>query len=353
MYHIDIQHVIYANAGSYGAEALGPTFTQTGRLDGPRRFRWSKLARNAVSFVVLSLALTFFVPNSASALVKSNEPFDSKKIPVELQAWWTPNYGHVHAGTRLPLGQTVSGILHLDVRVVLHNNPSTVTRVRIATENGTPSGYSKTVSFKCPYSGTGDVNCAFNVPFDLDTKLMKDGWRELRLAAKMTTPDGKEYFNSSGIPLNVQNGTSDSNYNRYCNNTSLIGRGWYTGFDYTNAIIECVPLKPISGIHTFRVRAQKPSEHLTVVLDRSHYIPAAGPYPEQPAQAGGDILFDQSGDFQSWQPITIDTKKLTNGWHTLGVSSTNPGGDTSTCSYCKGEFNQLQGAAKVWFYVAN
>ena len=293
----------------------------------------------------------FLISNNALALVKEDEPFDPRQIPVELHGWWAPNFGHIHAGLRLPLGQKVSGTMDLNVRIVLHNNPGHLFRLRISAESS-PS-FSKKLNLSCPYDGVTNSTCAFNVPFSVDTTKMRDGWRELRVAAYASTPDKKVLFNSSGIPIYVDNGKPDRNYNRYCNNTSLIGRGWYTGFGYTNAIIECVPLKPISGIHTFRVRAQNASERLRVGLDTTHHIPAVGPYPEQQPNPSGRTLFDGMGNFQKWVPIEVDTRLLMNGWHTLSVASFGPKGSTSDCSYCKGEINKPTGIAKIWFFVEN
>jgi len=277
--------------------------------------------------------------------------FDTRRIPVELQAWWFPNFGHIHAAALLPLGQTVSGTLNFDVRIVLHDNPSRLTELRIDTELSVFLRIPLNLS--CPYDGTASTNCAFNVPVSFDTTKLPNGFREMRIRATTQTPDGIKYLNSSGIPLNVQNGGGGgSDYNRWCNNTSLIGRAWYEGFGYTNAVIECVPLQPVSGQHTFRVRAQKDSGHLTVALDKTHFIPAVGSWPVVNARPG-KILFDQDGDFQSFFPIAIDTTTLEDGWHSLAVQSTNPAGGTSSCSYCKGEINHPSGVAKIWFYVQN
>ena len=277
--------------------------------------------------------------------------FDKRRIPIELQAWWIPNFGHVHAAALLPLGQKVSGVLNFDVRIVLHDNPSRLVELRFDTEGGV--FLRMPLNLSCPYDGTTSTNCAFNVPVTLDTTRMREGWREIRIRATTDTPDGKRYLNSSGVAFYVDNGSgSDSNYNRFCNNTSLIGRGWYEGFGYANAIIECVPLDVVSGQVTFRVRAQQPSKHLQVVMDRTHPIPSVGPWPVVQGRTGA-LLFDQDGDFQNWVPVAIDTTQLEDGWHSLAVRSDGPNGEVSTCSYCKGETNHNSGTAKMWFYVQN
>ncbi len=277
--------------------------------------------------------------------------FNPRRIPIELQAWWAPNFGHIHAAAMLPLGQDVSGTLDFDVRIVLHDNPSHLVELRIDTDQGV---FKKIpLNLRCPYDGRTSTNCAFNVPVSLDTTKMTNGWREIRIRATSDSPDGKRFLNSSGIPLRIVNGGGGggSNYNRWCNNRSLIGRGWYDGFGYTNAVIECVPLETVSGVHTFNVRAQQTSNHLQVALDKTHYIPAVGSWPEV-APSAGRILFDRAGNFQSFMPITVDTRQLANGWHSLAVTSTGDGG-TSSCAFCNGEHNNPAGVAKIWFFVQN
>ena len=93
---------------------------------------------------------------------------------------------------------------------------------------------------------------------------------------------------------------------------------------------------------------------VTVALDQNHYIPAAPPWAEQPA-TNGPVLFDKDGDFRKdYVPITIDTRTLANGWHTLAAKSVGVTGDTSSCSYCDPKvISKNQAVAKIWFYVDN
>jgi hypothetical protein len=276
--------------------------------------------------------------------------FDRRRIPVELQAWWAPNFGHVHAAAKLPLGQEVSGVIEFDVRIVLHDNPGHLYELRIDTDEGVFERIP--LDLACPYDGIESTNCAFSVPVSLDTRGMTDGWREIRIRATTETPDGFEFLNSSGIPVLVNNGGPRIDYEREIDNHGLIGRGWYEGFGYTNAWIGNVPESKVSDVYTFQVRAQKESEHLTVVLDKTHYIPAVGSWPEQ-LPSPGQVLFDQHGDWGSFFPIDIDTRTLSNGWHTIAVKSTGPNGSISECGFCNGELNKPSGVAKAWFFVEN
>lgn len=291
------------------------------------------------------------VINASMALSDTNEidfgPFNQRLVHVEMQAWWMPAYGHIHVAVVVPLGQTITGTLPIPIRIVLHDNPATLKQLRIDTDKGVflkvPLG-----DLTCP----GSV-CAWSLTVLVDTTKIPNGWRELRFRAETKTPDGKAYLPSSGVPVYVKNGTSkDSNYNRFCNNTSLIGRGWYDGFGYSNAIIDCVPLAPVKGKITFRVRSQETSQRLIVDIDKSHFIPAVGTWPEQEDAAGTNV-FDKAGDFQSWQNITIDTTTMANGWHSLAVRSVGPKGEISQCIGCPSGQSFPSGAAKIWFYVQN
>jgi len=145
---------------------------------------------------------------SISARSDHFDSFAPNVIPIELQGWWIPDYGHVHAAVFLPIGpdHTVSGTLELNIRVVLHNNPSELYEIRFDDEKG----ILKRVPVDPPRTCTG--TCAWEFTESLDTALMKSGWREFRIKALTRTPDGIRYSNSSGIMLNVQNGGPTKNY---------------------------------------------------------------------------------------------------------------------------------------------
>lgn len=281
-----------------------------------------------------------------------SQDFDPKKIRIEIQSWWVPAFGHVHAAAMLPFGQTVSGTFTLNVRVVIHNNPSKVYKVYTSSDENIK--FTRYVSLTCPYDGVNETNCAFNVPLEINTTLMSDGWREFLVEVHSTTPDGKKFLGVGRMPIYVDNGKADLNYTKFAGPLKpLYGSGYYTNMEYTYAKIQDVPRTPIRGTFTFKVHTRSTfSSHLTVELDKSHFIPAVGPWPEQPMSAG-ITLFDKDGTFSSDVPITIDTLKLVNGWHTLAAKSVGVGDGTSVCSYCGPEPSKLAGVAKIWFYVQN
>jgi len=285
----------------------------------------------------------------AAASVNDFGAFDKNRLPVEMQAWWTPAFGHIHLAALVPFGQPVRGIIEIPIRIVFHDNPSVLQYLSVHTDEK-PQLRIPMGDLRC----TQEV-CAWAFTIRLDTTKMSSGWRELRLRTDAETPDGNRFLSSSGIPILVQNGGKVKHYERYCNNTGLMGRGWYDGFGYTVGIIECVPTAPVKGVVTFRARAHHASKHLRIDLDKSHFIPAVGLWPQQNDTAGV-TLFDKTGNFSSsknWISVTIDTRSLSNGWHTLAVQSTGPKGDVSRCPGCPNVLSFPAGVAKMWFYVQN
>ncbi len=276
--------------------------------------------------------------------------FDPRQIPIEIQSWWMPDYGHIHAAANLPVGQEIGDKLNFDVRIVLHHNPSHLYKLRFDVYNDPGSTVaSYDLDAICPQN-TPEKTCAFNVPVSLDTSKWGTGWKMLRIRATVETPDGKRFTTSSEVPLFIPGGGDNGNH---CIEDCLIGKGWYDGIGYALAQFKEIPLQPVSGVHTFHVRAfKKPSNHLTVNLDSSHFVLAVAPWPEVPPTSGV-TLFDQDGDFKDYIPIEIDTTKLANGWHSIAVRTTSPQGEVSNCDTCSGELNHLEGVAKVWFFVQN
>src|SRR5262249_31361972 len=152
-----------------------------------------------------------------------------------------------------------------DLRVVIHDNPSKVFKVYATTESTTLT--SKKVDFSCPYDGVHETNCAFSVPLSLDTNLVPDGWRELRLKVKALTPDGKTFYVSSSLGIRVENGKTDSDYSKFSGTSKRVGGvAYYTGVTETSARFEDSPRSPVSGIYKFKVRTADSSSRLTVDL---------------------------------------------------------------------------------------
>jgi hypothetical protein len=306
--------------------------------------------------------------------------FNPAEIPIEVQAWWgNPAvgglpFGHIHAAIALPIGQTVSGVLQREVRIVLHDNPSPVYRLRIRDDRGNIY-VDQALTFTCPFDGVTSTNCAMSVPVTINTAARRadgtirapDGWRALRLEVQADSADPNIfiYETSSIIPLQFQNGAPRADFR---DDSGLVtrfeGMGLYGEIYPAVGVIENAPTAPVSGTYVFQVRTHNPrgnpSRFLQVALDKSHRIPATGAWPEEPPSTGQILLEDSvpvgSSDIplRVVRDIAVDTTKLTNGWHSLAVRSEGQRDEASTCSYCAGLPDQFNsGVAKIWFYVQN
>src|SRR4051794_11071175 len=111
-----------------------------------------------------SIVYLLFTMNASAA------GFDPRQIPLEIQSWWAPAFGHIHAAAVLPVRQTVSGKFTLNVRIVLHNNPSHLYLVYTSSDENVK--FEKHVSLDCPYDGKNESTCAWNVPIEINTTLM-------------------------------------------------------------------------------------------------------------------------------------------------------------------------------------
>lgn len=271
--------------------------------------------------------------------------FDPGHIPVELQAWWVPAYGHIHAAVMIPFGQAISGVVQVPVRIVMHNNPGTLFMLRVDDEQSTR--IKMPLDLRCP-----TTICAWSFTLPLDTNKFPNGWRMFRFRAQVRTPDGKAFLNSSDIPMLVSNGSGGSNALRFGSTNYIIGKGWYEGFDYTNVAIEHVPTTPVKGLLALRVQVHKGGANLIVDLDKSHFIPAVGPWPLQGDTVGVPLLNIASRPGE-WRDVVIDTIPLANGWHSFQVRTDNPKGAVSVCTGCPPDINHPAGIAKFWFYVQN
>ena len=302
-----------------------------------------------------------------------------KEIPIEIQAWWNPQtgnpaideffgFGHEHLLCFWPIGQAITGVLSTPCRIMLHNNPSTANKFAF---HLAPGNVIKTLplNLECPYNAPTPSNCAWNVNVSLDTGGWPAGWRHLRLRVVQNTADGQTWTTSSEIPFavkctppNCSGGEFPSCIGDPANNKAcIIGKSWYTNFDYQNVRINGIPTAPVSGTMTLKIAASKgQSQKLEVFLDRSHFIPAVGPWNAEPSlpnnPPGWPKTFANPPVGQDFT-VTIDTTQLPNGWHSLAARNTAARGGNSSCksacNYTVVNPNFETGVAKFWFFVQN
>ena len=169
-----------------------------------------------------------------------------------MQTWWiqTPGktgttFGHMHVGACLPTERTVSGVMGIDVRIILHDNPGEFDywnwcwcRTRRSYRFPTRTDLH---GLTCP-SGT----CVGWSHADVDTRQLDyDGRQELRIRAYTNTPDGNVMHSSINAFLDLANGKSVNPLDRRAYQR---GKGRYTGSGYCEAsFLSAVPYGPVSG----------------------------------------------------------------------------------------------------------
>lgn len=290
--------------------------------------------RRPLPGILLSLLIVaILVPWAAATASAAVDPlactgYGTKRVFLESQAWWTrtpgktgTDHGHVHVGTCFPHAQKISGVVRFDVRVILHDNPGTLTHLNlgIAGEWGSIRSAALTPNWRCGV----DKTCTRWFTVYVDTrKAEADGRHEFRMRAQVKEPDGKESIASTGWLAWLNNGKTIDHYR---DSWSAEARGWYTDVGYANAKIESLPMTARSGWWAPWVRMTAgsggiPVTSYRVVLD-----------PDFHAGDPGITLRSGAGSFKG--QIGIDTRKLRNGKHKLvlmananaSVGSTNRG----------------------------
>jgi hypothetical protein len=288
----------------------------------------SSPARAAV--ILLGAAILLIVAPVASPTVGSGTAaatpnpltcsgYPEHRIFLESQTWWitTPglagtNFGHMHVGACLPDRQHVSGLIGIDVRIILHDNPGTF-------DYFNPVLVSDTQEISLPHVMTlhgmtcSVATCSAIAHVDVDTSLLNfDGYEEIRIRAYTNTPDGNIMHSSINALPYVANGKPVNDLDRRAYER---GKGWYTGSGYCEAsFVSAIPTDAISGTWTPTVKIENhgdtddlPVTHHTITIDPDfHAIP---PVP-------GTIIVDGSGQLLQ-TTLSIDTTTLSNGIHRL------------------------------------
>ena len=270
--------------------------------------------------------------------------YPEPRIFVESQSWWmqTPgangtDFGHMHLGACMPYDQTLTGIVGIDVRIILHDNPGTfdyLNPVLVSNSQELSLPHVLTLNgFTCP-EGT----CTTWVHLDVDTRLIvSDGLEELRVRAYTIEPDGNIMHSSINTVAYFDNGYPLSNLDRRAYQR---GKGWYTGAGYCESdVLSNLPVGPVSGVWTPQLQIvdhgaadDLPVTHSSVRLDPDFHATPVVP---------GTILIDASVPWTG--SVAIDTTTLTNGRHRLLLRA--------DCDDPRGSTNS--GVLAVFFTVAN
>lgn len=250
------------------------------------------------------------------------------RVFLESQGWWmrTPgkngtDFGHLHSGTCFPWGQTLSGVVHFEQRVVMHMNPGTLIRARVYMfHSGAPEPMKQfTPNYRCQAE-----TCTWSFPYDLDTRLSYDGCQEFRFQAWVREPDGKELLATTGWRANIRNGRPVRSYCDARGINFTEGRGWYTGFGYENGRVDDVlPLAPVSGVWSPKLKVAPGSGGIAATY---HMITID---PNFHMGNRGMVVREGPGAWGPGRPA-IDTRMLANGTHrlVLRTDAATPSGST-------------------------
>jgi hypothetical protein len=300
-----------------------------------RRRRWV-----IVVALMLSALLPFPVPSTRhDAAAATPNPltcvgYPEPRVFLESQTWWiqTPGktgttFGHMHVGACVPTERTVSGVVGIDVRIILHDNPGKF-------DYWNPVLVSDTQELSLPHvtdlhgltcpSGT----CAAWSHADVDTRQLDyDGRQELRIRAYTNTPDGNIMHSSINAFLDLANGKTANPLDRRAYQR---GKGWYTGSGYCEAsFLSAIPYGPLSGTWapTVLIADHGAADDLAVTHHTIRIDPDFHADPPKP----GTIISDGPGQLAS-TTLSIDTRALANGVHKLHMRAdcNDPRGSTNS-----------------------
>ena len=288
-------------------------------------------------------------------------------VPVESQQWWHEDkersgfdssnvYSgsrHVHLGVCAPNARTLddsksfSGVQDFVAVVVMYNNPGKISWinagfqendsgkyfVRNVTNNGATTSDWSTQNRECEGGGVTCVNytdpltcnkksCTYQVALKIDMSICRiNGMCELRIRPNLTETEPRDdrAFTSLNVQINV--GGNDN----YRESTAPIGRGWNTGPEYVNSSID-------NYMDLFKSDFNKsiPVVKGSIKLNIRHREAIGGKStaslridPSTFTGVGGKVIYEEEMRSSSLNKdnVTIDTTKLSNGVHTLFVST--------------------------------
>ncbi len=255
--------------------------------------------------------------------------YPEPRVWLESQDWWDPipvlgGLGHMHMGMCFPLGQTVSGVVSFDIRVVLHHNAGTLIRVKMQDDNSNEHLVLR------PNTVVGDGSYWYRVA--IDTRNMPDGLRLFRFYADLEHPNGNTQTARPIIPLRVENGGADHNWSD--RSQEVRATAWYQeaspklDWGYIGAVVQDFDPGPhraafsvgakcfVNGENGGASASSPPVTRWSVHVD-----------PDFHAGNDGLILGQGSGELSG--NISVPAGSLSPGWHRLVLRCTQVLGDRS------------------------
>ena len=247
---------------------------------------------------------------------------------VDAQAWWGPtrvgqtqkDLGHVHVGSCIPERESITGTtMPIDLRVILHNNPGTVTYVSVVVKG---TNYEDTVAKLSDPTlvGVPGLTVTRWLHYDLPLSTFQaSGLQEIRYRVFVDEPATSDTMHSSiNYQTTIENGRPRSDVTRL---PFLRMKGWYTGAGYCESSyrsdITPLPDAPVTGSWEPQLRMlwhgepsdRKVTHHAVRIDPDFHAVP--------PVE--GIIRRYADGPWEGVLPI--DTTSLTPGVHRLHMKA--------------------------------
>jgi hypothetical protein len=272
--------------------------------------------------------------------------YPEPRIFVEAQTWWLAtegstsgtSFGHVHEGACLPPeGVTVSGVVHIDIRVILHNATDQTGPVHFHSVAAVIKTDDQEITVAEDSSAEGSIcavpemTCTFWLAVDVNTAVSHfDGRQEIRLRGDAGTSDGNQMKVSLNAHPNFSNAKALNPVDRMPYER---GKGWYSTAGYCEAsLLTPLPSGPVSGIWQPTIQmvdhgqsgppVDLPATHHTATLDPDFHAMPMVP---------GTILNEGPGPLPP-TTLTIDTAGLAPGVHKLHLRADCEGPGDSTNS---------------------
>ena len=248
--------------------------------------------------------------------------YPEPRLFLEVHAWWEGaplqqgQIAHLHAGTCFPLGQTVSGMVAFDVRIVMHDNPGHLYRYETGLHT---DGHGESDLPVVALDHRCATTCEFWVRTIVDTSRANDGWHELRFKPRVRFSDGSVQFTSSGWPLRTLNGNvAGGSLDGSDGTPDLVGRGWFEDHGYQNPTLRSVdavlPGRILSGVWQPVLRLDAGAGGSTPTFTAAYLNPDFHLHDED-SDGAGIVLGTWNGPFRG--ELVVDTRTLPNGEYTL------------------------------------
>jgi hypothetical protein len=299
-----------------------------------------------------------------------NEP----RIWIEAQSWWmhrgTPitevsGYGHVHGGACVPHMQQVSGVVPVDVRIVLHHHPGTVWAINpilIYAGEQKHSGHLQDLNFECPATDT----CEFWQRVNIDTRdAAVDGRMDVRIRVISDTPTPILDNNQNAVMRFMMDARNGKTLKHRADSSGdirpaghYVPEVGYVDFGIDNGADAAKLYQPWSGSVTLHVSSKSTGdEHGAGTVGWNVTYNAAYIDPDFHHGHTGITLFTATPNAMGEnskegvsRSITIDTTQLANGAHRLVLVGA---AETTEKNFTTGEPSTIWGLTVFQFTVQN